>query len=245
MKTFVKVLLLLVAVGYFAFAMVRFLLAENRQICTSLSIAVHAPGEADPVIDTAFVHNLLVRHKYFPEGRRAKDIPLAEIDSVLEAHPYIREALVYVDAGGCLEIEVTTHEPIMHVIPDGESAYLISAEGHIMPVGDCLADLPLASGHISQSYAKSQLAVLARILAEDELWDDQIGQVYVGRDSVVTLVPRVGDHTIRLGKLKGVRRKLAHMRTFYTQALPQIGWNRYKEINLEYDNQIIATRKNR
>ena len=30
------------------------------------------------------------------------------------------------------------------------------------------------------------------------------------------------------------------MRAFYNKVLPKVGWNAYKEISLEFSNQVIA-----
>ena len=33
------------------------------------------------------------------------------------------------------------------------------------------------------------------------------------------------------------------MRLFYEKALNRVGWNKYSRINVEFDNQIICTRR--
>ena len=62
-------------------------------------------------------------------------------------------------------------------------------------------------------------------------------------DQEVELVPRVGNHRIMLGTLEGFEEKLAHLKLFYEQAIPKMGWEKYSMINLKYKNQIVCTKK--
>ena len=54
------------------------------------------------------------------------------------------------------------------------------------------------------------------------------------------LVPRVGEHTILLGRPTNVEDKLGRMKEFYTEGLNKVGWNKYSQISLKYNNQIIC-----
>lgn len=244
MKTLGKILLLLAATVYLGFTLIRFIGRDSDSVCSGMSVTVRTAGEdVAALIDSGYVHELMVRHKFFPEGQLVADVPLARIDSVLAANPYIKEALVYIDATNRLCIEVTPHTPVMHIIPEGEAAFYIGADGEAMPAEAYVADLPLVSGYVSRQFAATRLGTLARIMSDDGFWDDQIGQIFVSRDSMITIVPRVGDFVVHLGRPRDLRGKLARLKAFYTDALPQVGWNVYGELNLEYDNQIIATRK--
>lgn len=80
-------------------------------------------------------------------------------------------------------------------------------------------------------------------MQKNPFWDAQIEQIYVLSDQNVELVPRVGDHLIYLGRLKDYDQKLARLKEFYQKALNKVGWNKYSRINVEFDNQIICTRR--
>ncbi len=36
--------------------------------------------------------------------------------------------------------------------------------------------------------------------------------------------------------------KLDRLRDFYDEALPRVGWDRYKEISIEFENQVVCKR---
>ena len=62
-------------------------------------------------------------------------------------------------------------------------------------------------------------------------------------DKNIELVPRVGDHVIYLGKLDDFEQKLKRVKVFYEKGLNKVGWNKYSRISVEFDNQIICTKK--
>ena len=103
--------------------------------------------------------------------------------------------------------------------------------------------LPIATGHIDRAYAQKHLFPLAQLLQEDELWNAQIEQIYVTPREEIELVPRVGNHTIVLGRPGNYAYKFDKLRTFYTKGLSQVGWDRYGRINIDYSNQVIGTKK--
>ncbi len=41
---------------------------------------------------------------------------------------------------------------------------------------------------------------------------------------------------------EAVRMKLSRLRDFYQEALPRVGWDRYKEISVEFENQVVCKR---
>jgi cell division protein FtsQ len=108
----------------------------------------------------------------------------------------------------------------------------------------CNAYLPVATGNINKSFATKELHNFALFLQQDRFWNSQIEQIHVLNNQTVELVPRVGSHTIYLGKLTQVENKLERVKQFYKKALNQVGWNKYSRINVEFGNQIVCTKAN-
>ena len=59
----------------------------------------------------------------------------------------------------------------------------------------------------------------------------------------VELVPRVGNHVVYLGRLDGYEHKLARLKEFYEKGLSRVGWDKYSRISVEFDNQVICTKR--
>ena len=68
-------------------------------------------------------------------------------------------------------------------------------------------------------------------------------QINVTQAKELELVPRVGEHIIFLGKPGNYEEKFEKLKTFYEKGLNQVGWNKYSRISLEFNNQIICTKK--
>ena len=126
------------------------------------------------------------------------------------------------------------------VMPVAGNDYYLDRSGKLMPKSSYYADLVVATGHITPQYARQSLLRLGRFIQEDPFWNNQIQQINVTPAGKVELVPRVGEHVILLGMPTNVEDKLNRMKLFYTEGLNKVGWNKYSEICLEYDNQIIC-----
>jgi cell division protein FtsQ len=55
-------------------------------------------------------------------------------------------------------------------------------------------------------------------------------------------VPRVGNQRILLGNADSLATKFSNLKIFYKQALPLVGWDAYKLINIKYINQVVGVR---
>ncbi len=77
----------------------------------------------------------------------------------------------------------------------------------------------------------------------NDFWSAQIDQIYVDRKDEIDLIPRVGNHTVHLGTFDNYREKLRNLSAFYDKVLPEVGWNKYSVINLEFSDQIVCKRR--
>ena len=103
--------------------------------------------------------------------------------------------------------------------------------------------LPVATGRITREFAKKELLPLAQYLHSNDLWNAQIEQIHVAANEEIQLVPRVGDHIIVLGRPGNYAHKFGKLQTFYKKALTEVGWERYSHINVDYSDQVVATKK--
>jgi len=83
----------------------------------------------------------------------------------------------------------------------------------------------------------------ADFIRKDSLWSAQIVQVFVNENHEMELIPRVGNQRILLGNADSLKTKFANLLVFYKQALPKVGEDVYKIINIKYANQVIGVKK--
>jgi cell division protein FtsQ len=84
---------------------------------------------------------------------------------------------------------------------------------------------------------------LINYINDDDFWSAQIDQIYVDNDDELDLIPRMGNNLIHLGTTENFEGKLRNLKAFYKKVLPEIGWNKYDFINLEFKDQIVCRKR--
>ncbi len=239
MKNLLKLLLLFALAVYLGLAVTVFNNPEVRQHCVAVEVIVKDSDVAG-FITPSEIRTILKEADVYPIGKKMSGINCAEIERVLAKNPFIDNTTSYKTAGDRVYVTVTQRLPVMRVISDNGDNYYMDTRGKIMPHMHYSADLVVATGHISRQYAHSKLLPIGRLLKYDKFWDSQIEQISVDTAGNVELYPRIGNHVVYIGQPGGMQQKLKRLKAFYSQVLPQVGWNKYSRIDLEYDNQIIC-----
>ncbi|MDR0427276.1 MAG: hypothetical protein LBH12_01585 [Dysgonamonadaceae bacterium] len=189
------------------------------------------------------VLSYLNTNKMNPVGKKLSDIKFDSIEKVLTNNKLIKSARVYKTINGSVKIEVFQRTPILRVISE-KGNYYVDNESKIMPVpANFAAYVPVATGNISEEYAKNQLFEFALFLHKNKFWNSQIEQINVQPNLDVELIPRVGNHVIILGKIESYKENLDKLKLFYDKGLNKIGWNRYSVVNLKFENQVVCTKR--
>ena len=186
---------------------------------------------------------LLNNKKLSPIGKKISEINVRELEEELKKHPLIGNAECYRTPGNRIGIEITQRVPILRVMAANGEQYYIDDKAHTMPVPNSAANVAIVTGHVDKAFATKELYEFGMFLQKNPLWKAQIQQINVTSAKELELVPQVGDHIIFLGKAGNYENKFERLKTFYKKGLNEIGWNKYSRISLEFDNQIICTKK--
>lgn len=238
MKIVLKILLILGVLGYIGFSIVRFRKNPEDSVCKAIDIEM-TNDDLSPLVTEPYVQSLLTQGKFSPEGLLLKDVDLMAMEKHLKKDPYIDEVICYFKANSHLCIRVTPLKPVLHVMT-GADNYYVDTTGVVMPVGQFNLHLCVATGHIDKKTVKKELIPLAWYIYNDEFWNRQTEQIYVGNDGDITLYPKEGKHRILLGSTENFQEKLANMRLFYEEGFAKVGWNKYKAFDLRFKNQVIG-----
>ncbi|WP_316824833.1 cell division protein FtsQ [Pedobacter miscanthi] len=219
--------------------------------CTDIKILI--PG-ADNFIEREEIDAILKEDQGVLLGRNLENINIHKIEKKLQSNPYIGFAKVYVDMDGVLHIEVKQRQPILRILNENGQDFYIDNDGLKMPISsNFTANVLVATGHISEVFGSrvdtlhTQLArdlyKTAQYIKKDTLWDAQIEQIVVDQKNDIELVPRVGNQRIILGDADSLEKKMKNLLLFYKKAMPQVGWDTYKTINIKYTNQIVCEKR--
>ncbi|TCD29006.1 cell division protein FtsQ [Pedobacter psychrodurus] len=219
--------------------------------CTDVKILI--PG-ADNFIEREEIDAILKEDQGVLLGRNLENINIHKIEKKLQSNPYIGFAKVYVDMDGVLHIEVKQRQPILRILNENGQDFYIDNDGLKMPISsNFTANVLVATGHITEVFGSrvdtlhTQLArdlyKTAQYIKKDTLWDSQIEQIVVDQKNDIELIPRVGNQRIILGNADSLEKKMNNLLLFYKKAMPQVGWDTYKTINIKYTNQIVCEKR--
>jgi cell division protein FtsQ len=215
-------------------------------------VKIYIPGN-QYFIDRQEIDNILGIHSHELIGRPMESINIHELEGKLKANPFIEFAKVYADMDGIINVEISQRQPILRVMNKYDQDFYVDQHGLKIPLSsNFTARVLVANGNIEELFANQVDTLHTAIAAEvfktadyirkDSLWDAQIAQIYVNKDHEIELVPRVGNHRILIGNADSLDRKFRNLLIFYKKALPRVGWDAYKVINIEYANQVIGVR---
>ncbi|AMP97005.1 Cell division protein FtsQ [Pedobacter cryoconitis] len=218
------------------------------------NIKILIPG-ADNFIEREEIDAILKQSQGQLIGRKLEEINLHAIEEKIKSNPYIALSTVYADMDGVIHIEISQRQPLLRIISSSGQDFYIDKNGLKMPVSpNFTANVVVANGKILEHFSgrvdtlitkmASDLYKTALFLKKDTLWDSQIEQIFVNDKDDIELIPRVGNQRIILGNADSLQTKMTNLMTFYKEAMPKVGWDTYKTINIKYTNQIVCEKNN-
>ena len=236
-------IVLLLVLAYLIVAVTAFNRKPAGQVCRDVELVIKDTVYAG-FITKKEVAAMLEKKGVSPIGKHLDRIRTKTLEQALSKHPLIDEVECYKTPSGKLCIEVTQRIPILRVMSANGENYYLDNKGTVMPPdAKCVAHRAIVTGNVEKSFAMRDLYKFGVFLHNNKFWDAQIEQIHVLPDQNIELVPRVGDHLVYLGKLENFEDKLARLKEFYKKGLNRVGWNKYSRINLEFNNQIICTKR--
>lgn len=213
-------------------------------------VKVFLPGQFN-FIERDEVDRILMENAGAMLGKDLNDINIHKLENALKANPFIEFAKVYADMTGVIHVQIRQRVPVLRVVNMANLHFYIDGNGNKIPLSDnYTAKVLVASGLIEEDFSgrvdtiKTKMARdlfrTALYIKSDTLWDNQIEQLFVDLKGDIEMVPRVGGHKIILGSADSLQIKFRNLLVFYKKAIPKVGWDTYKTINLKYANQIVC-----
>jgi len=249
---FIPVLYLLVIPVYFANS-------SNAKPCGGIKIFIADSSEYHFVTKRQIL-NLVYGNRERILGKPVKDISISEIENRINELREIKGVEVYISIDGTMRVFVDQRDPIMRVMPASGGDYFIDGEGVVVRKRNLYTPrLHIIEGNVKISQAMlngvsildtsikgsilKDIYYLVRYINDDNFWSAQIDQIYVDNNDEIDLIPRVGNQLIHFGTIENLEGKLRNLEAFYDQVLPEVGWNKYSLINLEFENQIVCNKR--
>jgi cell division protein FtsQ len=252
-------ILLIIPVLYLIITPVYLASSVNLQRCGAISIDIKDSSDYHFVTRRQLL-NLVYGSTGKIIGQQVKDLSVSDIEEKINTLRELKEAEVYVTVDGTVHVYADQRDPIMRVMPNGGGDFFIDKDGVVVRKRNLYSPrLHVVGGNINISSAMlngvsvldtsiknsilKDIYYLVDYINDDDFWSAQIDQIYVDNNDQIDLIPRVGSQMIHLGTTENLEGKLRNLAAFYDEVLPEVGWNKYSVINLEFKDQIVCKRR--
>jgi len=252
-------ILLIIPVLYMIIIPFFFAASANSKPCTRILINITDSSDYH-FVTKRHLMNLVYGSSSRILGRPLRDVPVTDIEGRIKTLKELKEAEVYTAIDGTLHVYINQRNPIMRVIPDEGGDFFVDEDGYVFRRRNLYNPrLHIIQGNIDitaamlDSVSILDTTIKNTILKDiyhfvdyirgDSFWSAQIDQIYVSGKNEIDLIPRVGNHTVHLGTFENYKDKMRNLEAFYEKVLPEVGWEKYSLVNLEFRDQIVCRRR--
>lgn len=238
--------------------------AQDEFTIDKPEIVIHINGE-NAFLTKDELYTRLRRKGLIYNGQTKEQLKVAKIESYLRSMTEVRDAKVFSKIGGNWTVEVDIRKPIARIFNKfGETFYLDDLGFTMAPSTIHTARVVVVTGDISDRITSEPVGKIinnpplksirkiddvyriSSYVCNDPLFQSLVGQIHRKMNGDFVLIPQVGGQKIIFGTAysdEEVREKFRKLKIFYTEAIPYEGWNKYEEISLKYDKQIVCKKK--
>lgn len=218
--------------------------------------------------DVRFIDAEAVKEAVLGTSGTVIGTPIGRVDETgIEQHlrsiPCIADADVYHTMDGVLHVKATQRVPLVRVVNADGSGFYIDREGWTMPLDPAYTPrVMVVTGQLMEPFSACApvnvlngpdslvghspcraIHALAATLDQDPLWRALFTQVVVDAGGSFTLIPGVGMTQVRIGDGSHLDERLAKLKLFYEQGIPQTDWRRYRTVDLRFDGQVVCAKR--
>jgi cell division protein FtsQ len=253
MDKFKAVLKILLALFIIALIVVSIVKMQNRK-CSDIQVTIKYNGEYPP-LDQQSIISLLEQAKVPIIGFELKDVPLEKISDILEKNNFIKN-IESVDFNGTkLVITVCLKTLLLHIYPEKGEQFFMDEDGGILPFSPLVKEkVMVANGAIKSQFIsetdieedttlRKTLYEVASAIRENPFCEAQFCQIYINKDQDIELIPMIGQLVVYFGKDDRIEEKLSNIENVYAQVLSYKGMDHYKELDVRFQNRVIAKKR--
>ena len=216
-----------------------------------INVNISALDEGKSLIKADDIYSIIGNLTGFDIDRASFiDFDITEIEAKLNADRRILSANVFFGKNGNMFIDVEQRQPIVRIDAVSGQDYYLDKEGHMIPViGSSILRLPIATGSIepfTPAYRTelnnnlNHIYTIANEVDNDPFLKSLTEQINIAEDGTIVLIPKLGRNKIILGTEVALDEKLNKLKTYYKQGIKRVGLDRFSEINLSYEGQIVG-----
>lgn len=207
-------------------------------VCGSIMIVI-VDSLQRQYVTTAELQQQLHQAGLWQIGEPLSKISCHAIEQNLLTHPMLRNVDCYELHRGELRIAVRQRQPIMLVM--GDEHYYIDSDRKMMPVRASVnTPVPVISGRIGKQQAQGEMFDFVMWLSRETYWREKIHHIHLITPKMIEMKDDEHGYTLIVGPLDNVVQRLEDLKQLYEKGFANIGYPQYKQIDLQYTNQIIG-----
>jgi len=227
-------LLLLLVVFLYAFA------SEKNAKRKVMNPDIQFLGDDNLFITHSNVSKLLIQNQEGASNVAKEALDLNELEATLNAHPMIKSAEVFLGVNGTFSARIKQKKPIARVMVG--NSYYIDNEGSYMPLSDNYTErVPLVTGAVSKTKLDT-VFIMAQLVNKDDFLKKNVIEIEQTKGNSIRLKLRQCDFIVALGSLDYLEKKINNLKVFYAKALKDKTLNKYRIVNLQFENQVVCTK---
>ena len=169
-------------------------------------------------------------------------ISLSRIEQEIDKNTYIEKSRVYMKIGQELKIDIKQKEPIARVITT-DSIFYLDKNSNFMSLSKLKSsNVPVVFGFNENSDLK-YLTEISLIIKKDEFLNKNISQIFIKDDQKIDLKIWGNSTIIEFGNNNRLKNKIQNLKAFYNRAISKNEIDKYKKINLRFENQVVVVKK--
>ena len=188
-------------------------------------------------IDNKEIIKSLISKKQFQN--LIKDNDFFEVEAKLKEIKSIENIDIYYNDKNELGIKFTDRTAIAYL---KDSNTLIDINGNVFKKEQTRNDsLPSINGNISQQQILKILNVISAF-KKDKFFKNKLKEIWFKNDHLYVRIKNL-DLDVNLGNQNRINDKLKMLKAFYAYKSKKINHNNYKQIDLVYNNRLVAIKK--
>ena len=257
MNTRISISKILVVIAWMAVGsgLLTLLIATNRKeqnhLCKDVQIRIKGVGEIF-YIDKGDIITILKNgsgKKLI--GQPLNKMNLAGMERLLEKSSWVADAEIYFDSQDVLHITATERQPIARIFTTAGTSFYIDSSGRRLPLLQKMSiRVPLVTNlpakkkmNRRDSALLKEVKELTTFISKDPFWNAQVAQVDIVGGKNYELIPTLGNHIIKIGNGQNLEQKFRRLFIFYKEVLSKTGFDHYSVIDVQYNDQVVATQK--
>ena len=184
------------------------------------------------------VRNSLKKYILTPKN----SISLSKIEQEIDENSYVEKSEVYMNVGHELNVYIKQKEPVGRVITV-DSIFYLDKNSNFMSLSKLKSSrVPVIFGFNKDSNLK-YLTEISLMIKNDDFLNKNISQIFIKNDGEIDLKFREKNTIIEFGNNNRIKNKIQNLKAFYSRAVSKNEIEKYKKINLRFENQVVVVKK--